>query len=598
MNIFLAWYKKTDGFKTPESAEKITSYYQSFIKDKLNNYIYSSEKIGLIYVSEKCLTDDTYFLQKSKDHICFSCGTPTGLNKLFSDHNIINNSENQLFKLKELFDGYGFDLIKKINPPFIYGFIDENSLQIVSDGLGFEQCFIYEDDNCWICSNKCWPIVDLIGKKFTINDIGWSYCFEFNYFPYTHTPFKEISMIGKGEVYTCYNNEVNIKRIDCLKEWVKPLSGSKEDILEFSRNCFNELVERYCGKQVMSDLSGGKDTRMILSSLLNQNIKCIYNTIGEKNSTDVRCVEMIMQQYPINVQQTNPTLRETTFDQVCKKINKFIQWQCGLGDFKSCKYFDINPSDRSLSPYFSGLAAGLMKPYFSLKTLKRQRSKLNKVIILPLKKILRKLPKALLILKKIIKSKPKVQKIKNSPLEGEGKNYGLSECSIIDCNVIESKFRRWAGSNAAVPFSGYLLPHLNIGLIKTVFSLPEEERLFPNIHRYITGSNSVGLDKIPYDTDLKDITLIKKPYDEDEFWRSGTGRKLMEALLNKNNFLWANLLHKQELINMWNDHCEGKAGYGELFWRVVGFSFWYEQFASYFFQEANNFANAEQTDRS
>jgi hypothetical protein len=596
MNIFIAWNKKNNRLKTPENAAKITSYYQPFVKDKLDNYIYSSEKIGLIYISEKCLIDNTYFLQKSKDHICFSCGTPTGLNKLFSEHNIINNSENQLFKLKDLFDRYGFDLIKKINPPFIYGFIDENSLQIVSDGLGFEQCFIYEDDSCWICSNKCWPIVDLIGKKFTINDIGWGYLFEFNYFPNTHTPFKEISMIGKGEVYKCHNNEINITRIDCLKEWVKPLSGSKEDILEFSRNCFNEsvkeLVEKYCGKQVMSDLSGGKDTRMILSSFLNQNIKCIYNTIGEKYSTDIKCVEMIMQQYPLDVQQSNPTLRETSFDKVCIKINKFIQWQCGLGDFKACKYFDIKPSDRSLSPYFSGLAGALLKPRFSHKTLKRSRSKLNK-ITLALKKILWKSPKTLLLLKRIIRTKPKVLKIKNIPLRGEGKNYGLSECSIIDCNFIAGNFRRWDGSSAAVPFSGFLLPHLNIGLIKTVFSLPEEERLLRNINRYITESNSVGLDKIPYDTDSKDITLIKKPYDEDEFWRTETARELIETLLSKNNFLWANLLHKQEVINMWNDHCEGKAGYGELFWRIVGFSFWYEQFASYFIQGPENFTNVE-----
>jgi hypothetical protein len=292
-----------------------------------------------------------------------------------------------------------------------------------------------------------------------------------------------------------------------------------------------------------------------------------------------------MQQYPLNVQQTNPTLRETSFDQVCIKINKFIQWQCGLGDFKSCKYFDINPSDRSLSPYFSGLAAGLLKPHFSHKTLKKQGSKLNK-IVLALKKILVKSPKTLFLLKRIIRTKPKVLKIKNIPLGGDGMNYGLSECSIIDCNFIANNFRRWAGSNAAVTFSGYLLPHLNIGLIKAVFSLPEEERLHKNIHRYIIESNSVGLDKIPYDTDLtldlNDITLIKKPYDEDVFWRSGTGRKLMETLLNKNNFLWANLLHKQEVINMLNDHCEGKARYGELFWRIVGFSFWYEQFDSYF----------------
>ena len=163
-------------------------------------------------------------------------------------------------------------------------------------------------------------------------------------------------------------------------------------------------------------------------------------------------------------------------------------------------------------------------------------------------------------------------------------------------------FRRWAGSNIAVSFSGCLLPHLNIGLIKSVFSLPEEERLFLNIHRYITRSNSVGLDKIPYDTDLtldlKDITLIKKPYDENEFWRSGTGRKLMKTLLINNKHLWSILLHKQELIDMWNDHCEGKAGYGELFWRFVGFSFWYEQFASYFIQGPENFTNAEQTDQS
>ncbi len=165
----------------------------------------------------------------------------------------------------------------------------------------------------------------------------------------------------------------------------------------------------------------------------------------------------------------------------------------------------------------------------------------------------------------------------------EGRKYGLTGYSLYDYYYFTEKGRRWASACTATPYSGYLLPFLNIGAIKATFSLTEDDRMSQAMHKYITAANSEGIDKIPYDTDLvsKDKTLTKAPYDENVFWRTRSGRSIMEKILNQDHYMWANLLNKSEINRMWEDHCKGKARHGEFFWRVAGFYFWYTQFSPY-----------------
>ena len=574
MHIFLVWYSKNKRLKGDKIADGMINHYQPQVKQKINKYTYTNEWVGSIHISEKSLTENNYFLQRDDTTVCFLTGTPTGFDRLFSENNIETNETNYLLRLKKLFDRNGFDLIKQISPPFIFGFIENDYLNIVHDGLGFEQGFIYEDDDFWVCSNRCWPITKLIGKKVNVDDAAWKQYFEVGNFPLNRTPFKEISVLRRGEVWRCSNGQVSNEMIDCFSDWLNPLEGTKEDILIFARDSFNEsvkeLIERYCDNQALADLSGGRDTRAILSSILNQNINCVFQTVGDENSADIKIAEMLENQHSLKVWYTNPKPENVDQDQLKAKINKFTVWQDGFGETKSCKYMSNNPSGEPLRPILSGLmGTEIHRAHYHHDALDKS-----------VRKIVRSVLKGIIGRKsEILQSRNTIGNVKKLVFQ-EGKKYRLTGYTFLDYYNLVEKARRWGSAVAATPFDGYCLPFLNIGLIKATFSLTENDRKSQAIHKYITATNVEDLDKIPYDTDLvsKDKTLTKTPYDENVFWRNHAGRSLMEMILSQDHYMWNRLLNKAIIDNIWKGHCELKTNHGDFFWRIAGFYFWYAHF--------------------
>lgn len=569
MKIFLAWHSKNK--KAPNRiADQVSNHYQSFFKQELNKYAYSKNRTGLIYISDSTLAENTYFLQTDGTKVCFLTGTPTGLTRLFSEFNIESDSSNFLLRGKELFENNGYDLIKHISPPFIFGFIEDDSLQIVSDGLGAEQAFVYEDHNYWICSNRCWPIIKFLEKEIEINDIAWKHYFQIGYFPLRLTPFKGISVLDKGRVWSCNKGNVQEKKIDCFKHWLKPLRFPKKEILEFARISFNEsikeLADRYTNSNVIADLSGGRDTRMILSSILYQDIECIFKTIGQNSSADTKVSKMLQKEYGLNMKYETFNLEELNKQFLSAKIKKFIQWQDGFGEMKNCKYISDEPQGEESQPILSGLIGGFYRGYGYSKHGLHHRLffKLPKVF---LKKIFIKKRQTALL-------EDKLEDIMK-PAFQEGKKYGLRGNSLIDY----FNFTHQEGT-AATPYGGYLMPFLNIGLIRAYFSLDEEDRKGGIIHKFVINHNSEGLDKLPYDTDVftNEQGLSRLPYDENTFWRSENGITIMTKIINENHYMWDRLINKETIFSMWRDHSEQKMKYGELFWRIAAFYFWYSEY--------------------
>lgn len=591
MNIFLIWHHKNITQKDYNLlADKIIDHYQPHIKQKLSKYVYLNERSGIILISDKPLTGNTYFLQEADNCICFSAGTPTGFNILFSKHKVVDSSDdNHLLKLWELFHLNGFSLIKYLSPPFIFGFIDKSldSIQIVHDGYGFEQGFIYEDEDMWVCSNKCWPIIEFSDKIFNPDNSGWRHYFDIGWFPLSYTPFKEISIFKRGEIWVCCEGKVSKDRYDCFFDWLKPLKMEKDDILEFARIKFNEsvveLCNRYGNKCVRAHLSGGKDTRMILSSIINQNIDCVFETNGDSYSADVKIAELIEKQFHLNVQYGNPSLDNVNIDDFYTKINKFIEWQEGFGDTKLAKYKRIIQEDLSSPPPFSGLGGEIHRAHFYPYVA------LSKSIVSSIKAIITRLfPNSYLFLSAkleqhspVLRSKDELEKVKWLIFLGARK-YGLKKYFLLDYYYIVERSGRWAAVSSASDYNGYLLPFLNIDLLQSTFSLSENDRRSHALHKYTITTNVRDLDKIPYDRELVSSTnnLIKIPYDENIFWRTAVGVSIMDKMLNQDHYVWDYLLDKKAVKIMWEDHIAKKAKNGEFFWRIVGFYFWYSQFVS------------------
>ncbi len=570
MNIFITWHTRNKIPNIHNLSDDMINYYQIHTKQILSKYVFSDNMTGLVYVSDKSSTEKISFLQKHGSSICFSVGSPSGLNRLFKKNDYQIDYSNHLVMLKDMFFNIGFDLIKEISPPFIFGFIEDDSIRIVSDGLGAELAFIYQDHNYWLCSNKCWPIIKFLRKEFEINDISWKHYFKIGYFPLRLTPFKGISVLDKGRVWNCLNGNANEQKIDCFKHWLKPLGFSKKELLEFARIKFNEsikeLVERYTNSNAIIDLSGGRDTRMILSSILNQDIDCIFKTVGQNDSADRKVSKILQKEYGLNVKYKNHNLNELDEQTLFTKIKKFIQWQDGFGEMKNCKYISHEPQGETSQPIFSGLLGGFHRGYGYTKHELRYRLLFRFLRALLKRRFTTK--QQTILLEDTLEDEMK-------PAFQEGNKYGLIGNSLIDYfNFTDNDGR------AATPYGGYLIPFLNIELIKATFSLCEKDRKAEILHNYVTSHNSKGLNKLPYDIDFcaNEQGLSRRPYDESIFWNSNNGITIMTKILNGNHYMWTQLLNKETVFSMWQDNSERKMKYGKLFWRIAAFYFWYSEF--------------------
>lgn len=578
MQIFLLWHSKKDlsnDFKNSrikKIKDETTSRYQQHILDKLNTYSSSLGKTSLIYLTEKSLDGGSSYFHATRDKIAFSTGTPTGLNDVLP---VKNGDSNLLSDLKGQFEINGLDLIKKISPPYVFCFIDPHSCRVIHDGLGLEQVFKYEDEDVWVCSNRCWPIRRFFMNDFSADDNAWKHYFEVGNFPMELTPFKKITMLDRGEVCTCRDGRIVTERVDCFHDWFHPLKMKEDELLEFARVNFNnavkELAQRYGGKTLRVDLSGGRDTRMILSSLIKQKIPCGFTTVGEHYSADVKVVKMLEKAYPIDVNFKNPTLESLDKDIVLRKIDSLINWKDGVGEFKSAKYMNIEPVNIAKNPLLSGNLGGLYRAFYP-----RDRFR-----FIPLKNVKKIIKKMIGRAPQMVKSSWKTTNVKKRVFK-EGRKYGFSGYYLMDYYNIIEKTRRWGSAVIAMPYNGYMLPFVNIGLLKVNFSIPMKDKADTKLHTHVIKTNVPGLEKLPYDTDLmkRDKSLSKTPYNEDFFWRGPNGKIIMENILNKDHYLWNNILKKTVVNKMWGNFCQGRGRYGSFFWRVAGFHHWYATFNS------------------
>ena len=579
MQIFLTIHSKLkeieNNKKFDNCVEQLLSYYQLFIKNKLYKHVYIKNQSALIYFSSLPIKNANQYLSTTDEHAYFSIGTPTGLPDLFNRYNKRYDGKVRLKNLYDLFSEHGTNLISKISAPFIFGFLNHGDILLAHDGIGFEQGYIFENEKYWMCSNKCRPILLFSSDKFEIDSEAWNHYFGCGWFNDDRTPFKELKSLGEGEMWTCSNGRITCKKIDCWENWLSPLNLKSKDLLEYFRISFNdavkELADTYTPGQVWADLSGGRDTRAILSALIHQNIDTHFTTVGKNLSPDVRAVKIIKEKCLTRVDFKNPSLMEK--NELNEKLSKFILWQDGFGEFKSCRHMTLKPQEINPVPRFSGLAGGFYKGYgYPKKSLSKSIAGQSKKLI-----------------KLCLGYKNKKNTIKapyiahGDKIIDQGKHYGLTGDSLYDYYGFIERGRRWSSACASTNFNTIMLPFLNLNLIRCCFSVPANLKRNHVLHDYVIENNAKELSKIPYADDLiaSGKYSFKLPYDENSFWRKRESVELLKYIINRDFVLWS-IIEKSLVIELLEDHINQRTNHGGFLWFVAGFNFWYEEHKTYF----------------
>ena len=234
------------------------------------------------------------------------------------------NRKNPAEFLLHSYEEYGNSFLKGTNGTFTFAIYNKEKDEIIlaNDSFGIYPLFIYNNKNCLIFSTEYEPIAKY--KKFD-NELNYDAIAEYFAFGAVlgdKTFFKNISNLSPGSILTINKNKSILKQYDDLN--IKILKNKNLDY-------HAEKISRYIKKAVQSrttdpanircSLSGGADTRLILSNLAEKQRKLIeFSTTNTKplkegDDKDVIIAKLIAKELNLNlkVKARNPNKFNISF---------------------------------------------------------------------------------------------------------------------------------------------------------------------------------------------------------------------------------------------------------------------------------------------
>lgn len=187
-----------------------------------------------------------------------------------------------------------FETLSRLSPHFalFWGDLEGRELNIQMDGLGFCQLYNYSNGDAWAISNKVSAFKGL-GLSVQPDPSQFAIKFALRGFPNQLSGFKHIRQLLPGERLKVLDQSpvLHESTVDVLNGWTRSTGLLQEESLELGRRALiQELqaVEEFCEKPILAGLTGGRDTRAIVSSLLASSVDFRLRVRGRMNSYDVR----------------------------------------------------------------------------------------------------------------------------------------------------------------------------------------------------------------------------------------------------------------------------------------------------------------------
>ena len=241
-------------------------------------------------------------------------------------------------------------LLERMAPPFALIWAPKNAEEafIQNDGLGYAQLFEYQDDQFWVMTNKIFALKAL---GITVKPVPeeWAVRSSMGWFPLKMTGFKNVRYPDPATQIHLTPRELTRKRFDVLSKWLKKDGLAVDECLELARSSINDYIQQASPlwDQASAGLTGGKDTRAIVSSLLACEAKNFYVRLrGQKTSYEVIIASQLAEIANLELRvEENHSLPPESVDSLKQMIGQALRWQAGYIEWRNHKIF--LPLDRS-----------------------------------------------------------------------------------------------------------------------------------------------------------------------------------------------------------------------------------------------------------
>lgn len=358
-----------------------------------------------------------------------------------------------------------------------------SSIILVTDFIGMGQVYYYRKNNTWLVSNNI-GILQKITKLRCFDSYGVSLLLTMGWIAGKHTLVEDIHVVPGGHVWkwSCLKNIYEVKNYYPMRKISKKKQRSSFRMSE-AKLLSDQLVGlcsavKTPGRKLFCPITGGRDSRVMLSLLIRGGINGLYFIDGNDRSEEMKISQEIASKYELNYQKNQVGLKnfEGRWNELCRTLT--VQ-NCGMVSlWQVCDILKQEKKIETLDILLYGVGGEIGRRFYKNPTffignndLESVSRKLSKCLFRDYSGLVKK--EAMSLSNKFIK------KWVESVLQDEIKN-----AEIPDYFYAFERVRRWAGSNLKkmLPEVDVFSPFCSRPFVEMAFSLIPVYRYSEPLH--------------------------------------------------------------------------------------------------------------------
>lgn len=392
----------------------------------------------------------------------------------------------------------------KLSPHFAL-FSGDNAgtgLRIQIDGLGFCQLYEFQLGGRWAVSNRISAFRSL-GIQPRPDPSQFAVKFALKGFPNELTGFKNIRQFSPGQRVVLSGGEISTDQVDVLSTWVNAQHWSRETSLEIGRQSILEelrSVNDLWETPVWTGLTGGRDTRALVSTLLSTDIDFHLRVRGRESSYDVKIARDLARiaKRPLKV-ENDAVLPPAAPKELLRKARQAALWQAGHQLPNLIKMF-LSGKDRldggftNLMGQHGEIGRGMYEIYLGLTppSLSDDENERRLFDMFSANK--------LSVLQPAYRDRAREEFHIGYNLRAN--QYDLHGWRRLNFYGLTQQTRRYnSGGHYAQP-GQVVTPFLNVDFIRASYCLPVEQLRLHPFHEYMVAKNYPAWSGVEYDQEL------------------------------------------------------------------------------------------------
>jgi hypothetical protein len=393
-------------------------------------------------------------------------------------------------------------LLREMAPPFslVWSSKETGETFVQNDGLGQAQLFEYRDDHVWAVTNRLFTL-SALGLSLELERDEWAVRSTLGWFPLVMSGYKKTRYFQPGTQVRLGPDGVRRTIHDVLSEWVNPGKLSQADCLEMARCSLLKQVGAGVPQweQPFADLSGGWDTRAVVSSLRASGAQFSVHVTGWEELHDVIIASKLAKIAGLDLKVVSGSagMPADTPEECKRRIFLALLWQAGYIEGHQHKEFLSNYTHLDGGKLdIIGSHGEIGRGYYArmINAVSLDETRYEDQFITRLMKRMPSFTRRDLHdrIREIIKEAYR-----------QADRFGLTGLARLDFFYLYERTRRWAsGSLSSRPGIAFA-PFLNPDYIRATFGYRGHGKETNPFHRHIIATNAPDWVTVPFASDLR-----------------------------------------------------------------------------------------------